>query len=221
MQLAVGATTHEIEREGAAAMLTPEQEARWAIRQVVENWVLWRDAGDWERFRTVWHPEGRMMATWFQGPATRFIEVSIEGWNKGVSILHFLGGCAVDVAGTRAIAQTKMTISQRAQVDGIGVDVVCTGRFYDFFEQRNGAWAIVLRQPIYEKDRMDPIDPAAQLSLDPKLLAEFPEGYRHLAYLQTKNGFTVKRDMPQLKGPEVQKLYADGKAWLEGKALTR
>jgi hypothetical protein len=57
--------------------------------------------------------------------------------------------------------------------------------------------------------------------LDAKLLAEFPEGYRHLAYLQTKNGFTVKRDMPQLKGPAVEKLYADGKAWLEGKALAR
>ncbi|HYR90603.1 MAG TPA: nuclear transport factor 2 family protein, partial [Terriglobia bacterium] len=31
-----------------------------AIRETVENWVLWRDAGDWERFKTVWHPEGWM-----------------------------------------------------------------------------------------------------------------------------------------------------------------
>ena len=23
------------------------------IRAVVENWVLWRDAGDWDRFATV------------------------------------------------------------------------------------------------------------------------------------------------------------------------
>ena len=202
-------------------MATSEQEARLAIRQVVENWAVWRDAGDWERFRTVWHPDGRMMATWFQGPAERFIAVSTEGWERGVSILHFLGGSSIDVAGSRAIAQTKMTISQRAKVDGVPVDVVCTGRFYDFFEQRKGLWAIVLRQPIYEKDRLDPIDPAAKLMLEPNLLAEFPEGYRHLAYLQTKNGFTVKRNMPQLKGPEVQQLYADGKAWLEGKPLTR
>ena len=40
------------------------------IRRLVENWVVWRDAGDWERFRTVWHDDGRMMATWFQGSAT-------------------------------------------------------------------------------------------------------------------------------------------------------
>ena len=192
---------------------------RQRIREVVENWALWRDAGDWERFRSVWHPDGRMMATWFQGPAERFIEVSREGWNKGVSILHFLGGSTIDVAGVRAIAQTKMTISQRAAVDGVVCDVVCTGRFYDFFERRNDVWAIVLRQPIYEKDRIDLLDPAAALQLDAKLLAEFPEGYRHLAYIQTKIGFTVKKDMPMLKGPEVERLYARGAAWLSGKPL--
>ena len=192
---------------------------RLRIREVVQNWAVWRDAGDWERFRSVWHPEGRMMATWFQGPAERFIEVSREGFDKGVSILHFLGGSSIDVAGSRAIAQTKMSISQRATVDEVACDVVCTGRFYDFFERREEEWRIVLRQPIYEKDRMDPVDPSATLKLDPAVLVQFPEGYRHLAYLQTRIGYTVKRDMPTLKGPEVERLYATGAAWLDGKAL--
>jgi SnoaL-like domain len=194
---------------------------RLRIREVVQNWALWRDAGDWERFRTVWHPGARMMATWFQGSADRFIEVSREGWDKGVSILHFLGGSAIDISGERAIAQTKMTISQRAAVDGVICDVLCTGRFYDFFERRAGVWAIMLRQPIYEKDRLDPVGPAADLRLDAAVLAAFPEGYRHLAYLQTKIGYTVKRDMPWLKGPEVERLYASGAAWLAGKPLDR
>jgi hypothetical protein len=194
---------------------------RMRIREVIENWVLWRDSGDWERFRAVWHPEARMMATWIQGSAERFIEVSREGWNKGVSILHFLGGSSIDVVGTRAIAQTKMTISQRAEVDGVACDVLCTGRFYDFFEKRDERWAIVLRQPIYEKDRIDPIDPGTALKLDASLLVELPEGYRHLAYAQTRIGFTIKRDMPMLKGAEVERLYADGASWLAGRPLNR
>src|SRR3982750_808114 len=194
---------------------------RLRIREVVENWALWRDAGDWERFATVWHPDARMMATWFQGPATQFIEVSRQGFENGVRILHFLGGTSVDIAGMRAIAQTKMTISQRADVDGVRCDVLCTGRFYDFFEQRNEAWKIVLRQPIYEKDRVDPLDPSARLELDQELLVQFPEGYRHLAYAQTRLGFNVKRDMPQLTGPEVERLYADGAAWLAQEPLRR
>ena len=103
-----------------------------------------------------------------------------------------------------------MTISQRGDVHGVRCDVVCTGRFYDFFEHRAGRWGVVLRQPIYEKDRLDPIDPAAKLQLETELLYSFPEGYRHLAYLQTRNGFTVKPDMPGLTGPEVEALYASG-----------
>jgi hypothetical protein len=189
---------------------------RQSIRELVENWAVWRDAGDWERFRTVWHDDGRMMATWFQGPAADFIRVSREGFERGVRILHFLGGTSVEVEGTRAIAQTKMTITQRAQVHGVECDVVCTGRFYDFLERRDGRWAIVLRQPIYEHDRIDPVDPAAELRLDPALLARFPDGYRHLAYLQTQIGYTVKPDMPGLVGPEVEALYARGAAWLDG-----
>jgi hypothetical protein len=188
------------------------------VRRMVERWAVWRDAGDWERFATVWHPDGVMMATWFQGPFRDFIRVTQEGWAKGVSILHSLGGSAIEIAGERAIAQTKMTISQRAKVDSVLCDVVCTGRFYDFFEKRD-RWGLVLRQPIYEKDRLDPLDPSASLKLDAELLARFPEGYRHLAYLQTRIGYKVKPDMPGLDGPEVGALYARGAKWLKGEKL--
>ena len=189
-----------------------------AIREAVENWVLWRDAGDWERFATVWHEDGWMTATWFQGPAKGFIEASRQAFERGAHILHTLGGWTCDVAGVRAISQVKMTIHQRAPLDGILVDVACMGRFYDFFEKRDGRWAIVRRQPIYEKDRLDPVDPTAAVALDTAWLARYPEGYRHLAYLQAKNGFQVKNGLPGLRGPEVERLYAEGRAWLAGSA---
>ena len=189
------------------------------IRELIENWALWRDAGDWERFATVWHEDGVMMATWFQGPAKEFIRVTQEGWAKGVSILHFLGGSSVEVRGKRSVAQTKMTISQRGLVQGVLCDVVCTGRFHDFLEKRAGKWGMVLRQPIYEKDRVDPVDPAARLELDQAELAKLPKGYRHLAYIQLGIGYKVKMDMPQLTGPEVEALYSRGADWLEGKPL--
>jgi SnoaL-like protein len=196
--------------------MNDERLDRLAIRDVIENWAVWRDAGDWERFAGVWHDDGVMMATWFQGPASDFIRVSREGWERGVSILHFLGGTSLDLAGARAVAQTKMTISQRATVEDVPCDIVCTGRFYDFFEKRAGRWGIVLRQPIYEKDRMDPIPQQRAPALDEALLMQFPEGYRHLAYAQSRIGYAVKRDMPGLKGPEVEALYRRGRAWLAG-----
>jgi hypothetical protein len=194
---------------------------RLAIRDVVETWANARDSADWEAFRACWHDDGYMMATWFQGPKEDFIKVSQEGLAKGVNILHYTGGVRITLAPasvmpTRAIAQTRMTIMQRAEVHGVPCDVACIGRFYDFFEKRDGRWGIVLRQPIYEKDRIDPIDPAATLRLDPEVLARFPEGYRHLAYLQVQVGYPVKPDMPGVTGPGVERLYQRGADWLAG-----
>jgi hypothetical protein len=194
------------------------QPDRLAVREIVENWVLWRDSGDWDRFATVWHDDGWMSATWFEGPARDFITASRQAFERGVNILHLLGGSTSDIAGDRAIAQTRMTIHQRAPLDGVLVDVACIGRFYDFFAKRNGRWAIVRRQPIYEKDRLDVVDPASRIVLDPTLLATFPESYRHLAYLQAKNGFTVRRGLPELRGAIVEQLYAEGRAWLSARS---
>ena len=41
-----------------------------ALRRLVQDWAVWRDAGDWDRFAACWHDDARMMATWFQGPAS-------------------------------------------------------------------------------------------------------------------------------------------------------
>ena len=192
---------------------------RLSIRELIDNWAMWRDTGRWDDFRTVWHPDGVMMATWFQGGVEDFIKVSQQGFARGARTSHFQGGMSIDIAGRRAIAQTKMQIAQRGPVEGVVCDVVCTGRFYDFLEKRRGRWGLVLRQPIYERDRLSPVDPAAKVKLDKKLLARFPEGYRHLAYLQTRNRQTVKPGMPGASGPELAALYRRGAAWLKGKKL--
>jgi hypothetical protein len=188
-----------------------------AIQELVDNWIIFSDSGHWERFAECWHDDGFMAATWCQGSMIEFIKNRRAGFDKGVSIIHFHGGFTCDVIQNRAISQTKMTISQRAYIHDVLADVNCMGRFYDFFEKRNGNWGMVRRQPIYEKDRLDVVDPNAALSLDRDLLLSFPVGYQHLGYLQTQLGYKVKRiGMPGLKGPEVEKLYAEGKAWLEG-----
>ena len=186
------------------------------IRETIENWVIWRDSGQWEKFRTVWHEGARMHSTWFRGPVDEFIAHARESFKRGAIGAHFLGGTSIEIAGPRAIAQTKKRIDSRQTVEGTPCDVICVGRFYQFFEKRDDRWAIVLHQGIYEKDRIDPIDPTAKLTLDPKLLAEFPEGYRHFAYVQTKAGLPVRRDLPGLRGPAVERLYAAGAAFLAG-----
>jgi SnoaL-like domain len=191
-----------------------DREARSAIRDLLENWVIWRDAGDWDRFATVWHDDAVMSATWKQSSAAEFIRGCRTAWDTGVKVLHTLGGSCIDIIGKRAVAQTRMTIVQRAMLHEFLVDVTCQGRFYDLLECRNSRWGIVLRQPIYERDRLDPVAAGTPMSLNSALLQRFPEGYRHLAYLQTNLGFDVRTDLPGTWGKEVEQLYRRGAEWL-------
>jgi hypothetical protein len=131
---------------------------------------------------------------------------------------HFLKGGA-NALHILALQPGQLLLGGGLLLGSLLCALLCTGRFYDFLEKREGRWGIVLRQPIYEKDRMDPVTPGTAPVLDKVLLEQFPPGYRHLAYLQTRIGYTVKRDMPGLKGPEVEALYARGAAWLQGKSI--
>ena len=189
---------------------------RLEIRDLLENWVIWRDSGDWDRFATVWHEGARMNATWFQASAPEFMARSRGAFEAGMVGLHTLGGINIEIRGSRAVSQAKMQITQRAPVHDILVDVCCSGRFVDALEKRDGRWGIVLRQPVYELDRMHPLDPSAKMVLEQDLLMSFPEGYRHLAYLQTKLGFDVSKTLPGTRGPEIAELMGRMARWLEG-----
>jgi hypothetical protein len=187
-----------------------------AIREVVERWAVARDAGLWDDLLAAWHDDGRMYTTWFRGTAPEFIAAVRKAFENGLIVHHFLGGTLVKVAGDRAIAQSKTTIANRVVIDGVECDLQCWARFYDFFERRDGRWAIVLRQPIYEKDRIDPVDPVATLEIDDKLLEGLPVGCRWLLYSQQKAGLPVIKEQVGPHGDLIDEVYAQGAAWLEG-----
>ena len=191
-------------------------EDRQEIRELVEGWALWRDTGDWERLAAIWHKQGRMVATWFEASGQEFVARSRAAWDSPTRVMHSLGGMTIEVRGTRAIAETRMLITQRAEVHNVLVDVECKGRFWDALVREGNSWLLVLRQPIYEMDRMSTVDPAATVALDQTLLATFPEGYRHLAYLQTQLGLSLNLDLPGARGPQVAALREKGRRWLDG-----
>jgi hypothetical protein len=201
-------------------MLGGELQDKARIRELLENWVLWSDGGFWDAFSTLWHEEADMSSTWCVASAREFIQARKAGWERGVSILHSLGGSTIDVKRERAVAMTKMTISQRGEVHGVLCDVLCYGRFYDFLSRVDGVWKLNRRRVIYEKDRMDPVVPGETLQLDPELLQQYQDGYRYLAYLQTQLGYRISGpDRPGMRGDAVEKLYRQGRGWLEGAPL--
>jgi hypothetical protein len=194
---------------------------RLAIRELVENWSIYRDNREWERFLTVWHDDGVMMTTW-GGKATpqQFVEAATKGFAKGDRMLHIVGGVTSLVEGDRGFAMSKLRIMQRGPVEGITCDVTCIGVNFDFMERRQGRWGLVLRQPVYERDYIDPVDPNQEVELDPEIMERRPDGYQRLAYLQEGLGYTIKPDMPTEVGAEREALVAAREAWLRGEPLS-
>jgi hypothetical protein len=187
-----------------------------AIVALINKWMVYRDGGDWDRLRPVWHEDGRMSASWRQGTADEFINSNRATWDKGLSIFHELSAVAVDVNGDRALSQTKMVITQRADLDGVMCDVTCMARHIDRWEKRDVLWGLVLRETLFDRDRMDAVTPGQVPRLDMDLLMSFPEPYRHLGYLQTKLGFEISRDIPRIRSAAGDALLAAGRKWLEG-----
>ena len=190
-----------------------EREDKLAIAEVIQNWVLWRDGGNFKALRSTFHKDATMTSTWFSGPAEDFI-ARAEGRKPGGRSAHFAGGSSVRLNGDKALAETPMILMLRERIDDIEVDVTCNGRFFDRFVRADGQWCILRRGVIYEKDRLDPVRPDAVLKLDETILARFPEGYRHIAYVQTKRGMAVATDRPTLPSPELEVLYREADAWL-------
>ena len=186
------------------------------IKDLIERWVVYRDAFLWDEFRTIWHPEGVMTATWTKGPFEDFIKITEEGIKNGLNILHILGGSAVEVKGSRAVSMTKFIILQRAVVENVLCDVTCYARHYDLWEKRDGRWGLVYRGTIADKDRIDPVNYYERnIELDYRILKQFPVEYQHLAYLQTKAGYDVDKDCPRMSGGKsLEALYQKGKDWL-------
>lgn len=187
---------------------------RLKITELVQSWALYRDSGDWESLRAIAHPEALMTATWYHGSFDGFIDAIQASWRKGSRSQHFQGGTTVKLQGTRALAQTRMAILVRGSIEGILVDVNCTGRFIDRVEKRMDKWKILRRSVIYEKDRIDPVIPNTTIQLDLERLQKFPNGYQHLAYLQSINGGQVASDLPTAQGPQLESLMLEANEWL-------
>lgn len=193
---------------------------RLAIRELVENWSIYRDNREWDRFLTVWHDDGVMMTTW-GGKATpqQFVEAATKGFGQGDRMLHIVGGVTSLVEGDRGFAMSKLRIQQRGPVEGVECDVVCIGVNFDFMEKRDGRWGLVLRQPVYERDFIDPVDPNEKVELNPEIMERRPDGYQRLAYLQEGLGYTIKPDMPTEVGAEREALIEAREEWLAGGPL--
>ena len=186
------------------------------ISEVVHQWALWRDSGDWVPLRTTYSSQGRMTTMWFDGPADDFIAACKAGAGRGNTSGHFICGNTVRVNGDRALSNARLILVMRTRLEGVPVDLTSNGRFIDRFVKENGKWGILHRRTVYDKDRMDLVTPGNAPALDQAELQTYAEGYRHLAYIQKRAGRGLTPDTPTPGSEILARLYRDDDAWLKG-----
>ncbi len=184
------------------------------ITEVVQQWALWRDSGNWVPLRTTYAAKGRMSTMWFDGSAEDFIAACAAGAGRGVTSGHFICGNTVRVNGNQALSNARLILVLRAKLDNVAVDVTSYGRFMDRMVKENGKWCIQHRNTIYDKDRIEAVVPGTLLNLDHAEAAGYPEGYRYLAYVQKRGGRGITPGTPTFGSEELAQRYRDDDAWL-------
>ncbi|MCZ4340084.1 nuclear transport factor 2 family protein [Sphingomonadaceae bacterium G21617-S1] len=190
------------------------------ISQLIASWGILRDTYVWDKLRDCWTDDGTMAVSWVKGTADEFIAgckpMSVDVDNK-ISSQHVITGSAVDVAGARAGAETRILILVRLKVDGIWSDVTAVARFHDLLLRTAKGWKIKQRVAVFDKDSIAPVNPADRLELDEARLNAFPEAYRCCGYMLSQRGMQINMDLPAPGSPALAKLYSEGADWLGGK----
>jgi hypothetical protein len=182
---------------------------RQDIADLMTGWIH-RDLAEWDQLLELFHDDGIIEVTWFEGLFGEFVKGSQKMGNSGFSTKHVIGSPVITFNGDRAIVETNAIIIGENASLGLG----CNGhnRFYDLVEKRDGVWRIVKRQSIYDMGNFT--FPVGVVDIDQPTVAKYPREYAALAYLLEKSGFPVKRVFATKFSQQEQEMKAKGKQWL-------
>lgn len=215
--------------------------ARYCITELCKGWPVYRDASEWQNYRSIFTKEGAYVWTsrltlnykrqsstnndpaWSGGLAIDdFIDVSIKGRAKGDFIMHRENGTLANVNLTkqRGIGKMKATITQRfTNIQGIPVDIECDCRFIFFTKIENGERKAQYVRLFYEKDKMVAVNGKDVPVFPQEVLDQYTEGYKYLAAAQHSLGHSVLKNLPNPTNKGWQEMYAAMADWLDGKDI--
>ncbi|WP_034948311.1 nuclear transport factor 2 family protein [Erwinia oleae] len=188
-----------------------ELQDRQQLNDLINGWMH-RDLGEWDQLRDMFHPDGTIEITWFEGLGSDFVNGSMRMGASDVRTKHLIATPAVtfNASGTKAILETNAMIV----AENVKINVGCEShnRFYDMAEKRDGVWKLFHRQSIYDMGTFT--FPLGLVEIDQSIVTKYPREYAALAYVLEKSGFPMQRVFAT-RGSELEKnMKRDGKKWL-------
>ncbi|HAA03035.1 MAG TPA: hypothetical protein DCE18_06665 [Syntrophobacteraceae bacterium] len=203
--------------------LTSTMQDEHEIANLLTRWGYARDSDDWETLSACFHDNATIHVSWMSGTAEEFIVRSraMAATRKaGTHMKHVISGPWVQVNRDRAFSQCHANLYTRTIMDGQKFDLQSWMRFFDLLERRDGVWRIVKRTSVYDKDRIDPVDPRGIpkgffTDMD---LSAFPTSAKFLCYDLVRSGRQPASDLVSVYSEEEQALRTEGNAWITGRA---
>lgn len=184
---------------------------RQQLNDLMNGWIH-RDLGEWDRLRNLFHPDGTIEITWFEGLASDFVEGSMRMGASDLRTKHMIGSPLVtfNAAGNKALLETNaIIIAENIQLN-LGCE--CHNRFYDLAETRDGCWKLFHRQSVYDMGTFT--FPQGFVDIDPAIVARYPREYAPLAYLLEKSGFPLGRVFATRGSQLEADMKSAGQHWL-------
>lgn len=184
---------------------------RQQLNDLMNGWIH-RDLGEWAQLRNLFHPDGTIEITWFEGLASDFVNGSMRMGASDLRTKHLIASPRVtfNVAGNKALLETNAIII----AENVKLNLGCEShnRFYDLAEKRDGDWKLFHRQSIYDMGTFT--FPQGIVEIDPATVAKYPREYAALAYLLEKSGFPLGREFATRGSKLEADMKAAGQHWL-------
>ena len=190
-----------------------------ACAELIQSWGFYRDQGKWPQLLDTFVPDGQISVSWFTGNFSDFVDRCRQAFESGQRSKHQIFPSLVEVAGGRAMAETNIVILLRQKIGTVIADLTSYARFLDRLEQAGARWRIVERTAIYERDRLDPVEPSESFErlFKGSELSTYPEAYRYMAARLVASGRALAPVVYRDGSPHTAQLYLRYQAWLESR----
>ncbi|RDV00622.1 nuclear transport factor 2 family protein [Trinickia dinghuensis] len=190
--------------------MSMQVEDRIQIADLITGWIH-RDLGEWDKLRDLFHPDGEIEVTWFEGRFADFVDGSMRMGASSLKTKHLIGTPVVTCREDKALVETNAVIV--GDNADLGLGCMVHNRFFDKIERRDGVWKLVKRQSIYDMGSFT--FPAGLVDIEHGVAAKYPSEYAALGYVLEKSGFPVKRVFAT-RGSELEKeMKAEALRWLD------
>jgi hypothetical protein len=195
---------------------------RSEIINVISQSIIARDSGLWDQLAECYHSKAEFESSWWTGKPSDFMKAADkklkESRDEGGEQKHIASNHWIVITGDRATAECDLILYTRTAVDGVELDFATWSRRLHLMARENGDWKIWRRFAIYEKDRVDSVDPAVDLSAHIRRadLSDYPKQLRHHLWRNAVRGSAPSRNLCIRGTPQENVVRDEARKWIQG-----